>query len=107
MIVIRKSYPLFGLGRLSWIETDNVSLAGYWREYLGNRVLILNNLSASKISVRFKTTDGLEFVDLFSGERCELKYGEGVALELEPFSYRWLESIGLSEATVAEVVVEH
>ncbi|MGZ9165670.1 MAG: alpha-glucosidase, partial [Anaerolineales bacterium] len=44
MIQIRKEHPAFGRGTFEWLAHAPDEVAGYWREYQGERLLVLNNL---------------------------------------------------------------
>ena len=93
MIAIRRSYPCFGSGTLSWIETGTVSVAGYWRVYQRKCALFLHNLSPFEHNIRVDVSGKPNLVDLFSGEQFRLGHGEEMVLGLEPYGYRWIGTI--------------
>ena len=47
MIALRKAHRAFGWGSFAWADAGAESVAAYWREDGPQRLLILNNLSAS------------------------------------------------------------
>ena len=89
MIQTRKGYPGCSRGTLEWVETDNSCLAVYRREYQGEVLLILNNLSsqpqAVALPVKYQTT----YVDLISNTEQRIQS----ALTLQPYAYLWLKQV--------------
>lgn len=45
MLVLRKRYPVFGRGSISFLKPRNQKVLAFVREYEGTRLLIVNNLS--------------------------------------------------------------
>ncbi|MFE8598893.1 maltose alpha-D-glucosyltransferase [Archangium violaceum] len=45
MIRVRKRYPAFALGKLRWVNPDNRKVIAFTREYEGQTILIICNLS--------------------------------------------------------------
>jgi maltose alpha-D-glucosyltransferase/alpha-amylase len=90
MIAVRKGYAAFGCGTLTWIETGNPSVAVYTREYRGETLLILNNLSDSSQTVSFTSAPQADYIDLISGENLHI----GKWLNLPPYAYLWLKRCG-------------
>jgi maltose alpha-D-glucosyltransferase/alpha-amylase len=90
MIALRKAWPAFGRGCFTWAEAGSESIAAYWREQDGQRLLVLNNLSAAVQPARLGLPGSLRSdpLDLISGRRLDLSSRAG--LELRPFEYRWL-----------------
>lgn len=64
MIAVRKAHPAFGHGNMTWLETNNTSVAGFLREYAGDTVLILHNLSWSTQEVKLPPERHGTYVDL-------------------------------------------
>jgi maltose alpha-D-glucosyltransferase/alpha-amylase len=90
MIALRKANPAFGWGSFTWVEAGSDSIAAYWREQDGQRLLVLNNLSASNQHASLALPEGLrpDPLDLITGRRLDLSSPGG--LELGPFDFRWL-----------------
>jgi len=95
MIAVRKVHRAFGWGTFDWADVnDPRSIAGYYRSYKGEKLLILNNLSKrkKKVEVRLNGTE-LFFPppDLFTG-RATGALAEGVLkLTLPANGYAWLK----------------
>jgi maltose alpha-D-glucosyltransferase/alpha-amylase len=47
LIRVRKKYPVFGRGTLRFVSCENRRVVAYLREYEGQSVLVVNNLSAN------------------------------------------------------------
>jgi maltose alpha-D-glucosyltransferase/alpha-amylase len=92
MIALRKEHPAFGWGSFTWADGVVESVAAYWREHGGQRLLVLNNLSASEQFVGLALPAGLnpDPVDLITGLRQTPAAPGSLELELGPFEYRWL-----------------
>jgi maltose alpha-D-glucosyltransferase/alpha-amylase len=95
MIAVRRMHRAFGWGDFEWSETNHpIEVAGYYRRYRGEVLLILNNLTASKqdLSVEIHQ-ENLFFPppNLFTGKATgELADGK-LRLELAPYGYQWLK----------------
>ncbi|MBP1703445.1 MAG: trehalose synthase [Chloroflexi bacterium] len=95
MIAVRKSRPAFGQGSMTWLDSPNPAVAGYWRRYWGERLLILNNLSGEiqKVAIPVKPDDGLVLKSLLDSSLLQVpKHGE-LELTLSPYGYLWLELV--------------
>ena len=95
MIAVRKSHPAFGQGSMTWLDSPNPAVAGYWRQYQGERLLILNNLSGEiqKVAIPVKPDDGLVLKSLLDSSLLQVpKHGE-LELTLSPYGYLWLELV--------------
>ncbi len=46
MLAVRKQYPVFAQGKLTWVDCGTNAVAGYLRSDEQQRVLVLNNLSS-------------------------------------------------------------
>jgi maltose alpha-D-glucosyltransferase/alpha-amylase len=92
MIRVRKEHPVFGRGDIKFLTPDNRKVLAYVREYQGERVLIVNNLSASAqpVELDLKQHAGSVPVEMLGGTRFpsigELPY----LLTLAPHGYYWL-----------------
>jgi maltose alpha-D-glucosyltransferase/alpha-amylase len=91
MIALRKTHSAFGWGSFAWAEGVVESVAAYWREYGDQRLLVLNNLSASDQFVKLALPAGFypDPFDLFTGLRHPLSAAGHLELSLGPFEYRW------------------
>jgi len=93
MIAVRKEHPAFGWGTFTWADAETDAIAAYWREYRGEQLLIVNNLSVDAQTVRIPPLPGAErrWVDLFSGAEIAASNKEALVLELAGSEYRWLK----------------
>jgi maltose alpha-D-glucosyltransferase/alpha-amylase len=87
MIHVRKQHHAFGRGKMQWVETGDPAVIGYLRIYAGERLLILNNLSAASHAVVLADENQGRVTDLLTGSITVL----GSSLLLEPYSCLWLE----------------
>jgi maltose alpha-D-glucosyltransferase / alpha-amylase len=87
MISVRKTQRAFGRGSMQWLEMGKPSLAAYRREYRGERLLILNNLSHAQQTVSLPAKLGDEYTDLLSNKNLTT----GSTLSMEPYSFLWLK----------------
>jgi maltose alpha-D-glucosyltransferase/alpha-amylase len=86
MIALRKAHAAFGGSGMEWMDAGNPAVAVYIREYEGNTMLILNNLSASTETVTIPVEYQKIYLDLFAGHDKTLTN----KLSLQPYSYLWL-----------------
>ena len=91
MIAVRKAHPVFGRGSMTWIDIPNPAVAGYWRAFQGERLLILNNLSDQtlKAVVPVHSRGESVFVSLLGAGEFSTQHGE-LKLTLAPYEYFWL-----------------
>jgi maltose alpha-D-glucosyltransferase/alpha-amylase len=45
MVTVHKAHKAFGWGNFEWVDVQNHQVAAYIREYQGERILVLNNVS--------------------------------------------------------------
>lgn len=86
MVNIRKQHYAFGSGTMEWVETNNPSLAVYKREYQGETLLIVNNLTGGSQTASFASAHEAEYVDLLSDTEHRIE----TSLTLEPYAHLWL-----------------
>jgi maltose alpha-D-glucosyltransferase/alpha-amylase len=86
MIAVRKENPVLGRGRLTWLETDNPSIAAFLRHDADDSLLILNNLSSSVQTFALPRVQHRTYVDLLGGGNVPV----GGASSLKPYSFLWL-----------------
>ncbi|MBK6966486.1 MAG: alpha-glucosidase C-terminal domain-containing protein [Bacteroidales bacterium] len=90
---VRGQWPVFGRGDCQWAtieisprEDHEKPLLAYFREMTGQRVLVINNLSAKAITIKAIDDHNTEFVNLFNGKSLETPF------VLPPYGYLWLEA---------------
>lgn len=93
LISLRKSNQALKRGDFSWVELtrENKSIAGYWRNYDGKHVLVINNLSKRNQRIEIKMLENLgPGRDLLSGS--DLKVLDGIAqISLKPYAFAWVQ----------------
>ncbi len=93
MIAVRKSELAFGRGSFTWLECDNLAIAGYWREHQDGRLLILNNLSAveQKVSLPEGAEDAKAITQMLGMSNIEAGQDGTLQVKLPPYGYAWLK----------------
>ena len=86
MVNVRKEHHAFGSGSMEWVESTNPSLAVYKREYKGETLLIINNLTGASQTAALASDTQTEYVDLLSNAEVRIK----ASLTLDPYAYLWL-----------------
>jgi maltose alpha-D-glucosyltransferase/alpha-amylase len=86
MINARKEHHAFGSGTMQWIQTDNPSFAVYQRQYEGENLLIVNNLTESSQTVSLSSEHKAGYVDLLSDAEYQIE----TSLTLEAYAHLWL-----------------
>jgi maltose alpha-D-glucosyltransferase/alpha-amylase len=86
MIQARKAHPAFGRGTFAWLEDSPPAVAAFRREYAGERLLALHNLSGEAQAVALPP-GGWQV--LLSSAPAAWPAGSP-ALTLGPYEYLWL-----------------
>ncbi len=90
LIAVRKAHPAFGAGRLTLHETANPAILVHSREWQGERIVALHNLSAQPQTFTFPA----EFTAMVATDLLtNTEYKEmGEITRLEPYQYLWLST---------------
>ncbi|PZR95815.1 MAG: maltose alpha-D-glucosyltransferase [Candidatus Chloroheliales bacterium] len=90
LIAVRKAHPAFGLGRFELHQTDNPAILAHSREWQGERIIALHNLSSQPQPFVIPTAfAALPATDLLTGvEYAEMRQ----ITQLEPYQYLWLNT---------------
>lgn len=95
MIAVRKVHRAFGWGDFAWAELDKPKeVAAYFRSYQGEKLLILNNVTAKHQVVEVKLDDENVFFpppDLFTGHATGELTNGSLRVELTAHGYKWLK----------------
>ncbi len=83
MIAVRKQHPAFGRGDFNWVNPGTAAIAAYTRQFQGETLLIINNLSDTPQVAQ--PVSGA-YTDAFTGELFELSH----PIPLQPYQYLWL-----------------
>lgn len=103
-IAVRRQYRAFGRGSFQFTIADHPSILSYWREFEGERILIVINLSnldqVSNIDLA-KPGYSEQVEDLLSNERGHPQDGK-LTVKLPPYAFRWYAEIDTDGLTVIE-----
>ncbi len=102
MIEVRKQYPAFVEGDLTWLDAGNQSILAFSRTYEGQHILAIHNLSShtqkAELTLPYSQPS---WADLFTGKSyMDWSVGEspgpdaeshGLYLRLAPHQYLWLK----------------
>jgi maltose alpha-D-glucosyltransferase/alpha-amylase len=93
MIEVRKKYKAFGWGSFRWLDAGTNAVAAYLREYGGERIVIINNLS-DKIQtavVPISRASNIHPVDILFDRQMRPLQDSHITITLTPFRYLWLK----------------
>jgi maltose alpha-D-glucosyltransferase/alpha-amylase len=94
MLTARKYHPALGTGNFSWVSglpaTSPKPIAAYWREDHLEKLIIIQNLSPNKQSIKF-TLPGTATTNLIFGKSDFSLENEQLNADLEPYGYLWLQ----------------
>jgi maltose alpha-D-glucosyltransferase / alpha-amylase len=95
MIAVRKQHPAFASGSFAWEDLGCKQVAAYWRSYQDERLLVLNNLSATPQEFQISTQGRVISAarDLLTGNDLPIPASAELKVKLAPFEYRWLRII--------------
>jgi maltose alpha-D-glucosyltransferase/alpha-amylase len=92
LIRVRKQHRAFGRGSITFLQPENPHVLAYLREYQGDVILVVNNLSASAQAVRLDLPDfaGYTPIELL-GETAfpALEEGAPYTITLSPYGFFW------------------
>ncbi len=92
LIAGRKQHPVFGRGNFSFLLPENNSVLAYVRQYEGQNVLVVNNLSdqAQQVILDLTAFEGTIPLDLNSGRVFPMVTREPYTLALDRHQFLWL-----------------
>jgi maltose alpha-D-glucosyltransferase/alpha-amylase len=93
MVALRKLFQVFGRGSLEFLTPDNRKVLAYIREYDGERIVCVANLSrfAQPVSLDLSRFVGLMPVEMLGYVPFPLITRAPYPLTLAPYSFLWLE----------------
>lgn len=93
MIALRKLFQVFGRGTLEFLKSENRKVLAYIREYRGERVLCVANLSrfAQPVSLDLGRWEGMVPVEMLGYVPFPIIKNEFYSLTLGPYAFLWLE----------------
>ena len=93
MISIRKKYPAFGRGTMEFLRPRNDKVLAYLRQYRGDTLLMVHNLSGSAQAVELDLGrfTGVAPVELFGETRFPPISERPYMLTLSPYGFYWFK----------------
>ncbi len=93
MILIRKEHPAFGWGNLAWAYTGTNAVAGYWRTYKDEKILVLNNLSSKSQQIEISLTPGDQSapIELLTHTLPAQVNADKLYMQMTPYHYMWIK----------------
>ena len=104
IIHIRRQFHVFGRGSFNFTQADHPSILSYWREYAGERILVVINLSdmeqlTSIVLGKAGYQEAME--DLLSNDRVHPEDGT-LNLRLAPYEFKWFSEIEVERIELLE-----
>jgi maltose alpha-D-glucosyltransferase/alpha-amylase len=92
MIAVRKRYPAFGRGSISFLRPANGKVLAYVRRHEGAALLLIHNLagSAQSVELDLKEFSGSTPVELLGEARFPTVTERPYVVTLAPYGYYWL-----------------
>ena len=93
MIALRKLFQVFGRGTQEFLSPENRKILAYTREYDGEKVLCVANLSrfAQPVSLDLSKFEGMQPVEMLGYVPFPVITKEPYPLTLAPYAFFWLE----------------
>jgi maltose alpha-D-glucosyltransferase/alpha-amylase len=91
IIALRKRYRAFGRGSIRFLQAENRKVLSFVREYQGEQLLVVANLSrfVQHVELPLQEFRGFELVELFARTRFPSIEDRPYALTLGPHSFYW------------------
>ena len=91
LLKVRQRYPAFALGRLRWVNPDNRKVIAFIREYEGQNILIICNLSrfAQPAVLDLRDLEGMVPVELIGETPFPRISSLPYQLTLGPYMFLW------------------
>jgi maltose alpha-D-glucosyltransferase/alpha-amylase len=109
LIRVRKKYPVFGRGSLKFVPCENRRVVAYLRQYQGQTVLIVNNLScfAQPAELELRGFEGWIPIEMLGNHAFPPVTERPYLLTLSPHSFFWfrLDPAGATHIASAELIV--
>jgi len=104
IIRLRKELLVMGRGSFTFTNADHPSILSYWREYFGQTILIVINLSDMPQKTFIDLTKPgytAKLQDLFTGKNFSAENGTAI-LNLKPYEFLWLNESELDQLELVE-----
>jgi maltose alpha-D-glucosyltransferase/alpha-amylase len=91
LIRVRKQHRAFGRGSITFLQPENPHVLAYLREYQGDVILVVNNLSSSAQAVRLELPgySGFTPIELLGETAFPLVDDTPYAITLGPYGFFW------------------
>jgi len=95
MIAVRKRYPTFGRGSITFLRPANGKVLAYLRRHEGVTLLLVHNLagSAQSVELDLKEFAGSTPVELLAESRFSTVTEQAYVMTLAPYGYYWLNLV--------------
>ena len=90
MLVVRKSRPEMGWGSFAWIETDDPAVIACRRDWQGQTLVAVSNLSVSEVDVQLEMPGPGVWRDLLAGGAWQTEGDSRLHLHLPGSGFVWL-----------------
>jgi maltose alpha-D-glucosyltransferase / alpha-amylase len=92
---IRRQHPAFSRGTLTLLALEPKSVLAYLREYKGETLLVLNNLSdeSAYVSLEYSVPGDVQYVELLGSEAIRGDSSRISVFNLEPYGFRWVRLV--------------
>jgi len=102
MIALRKLFPVFGRGALRFLAPANRKVLAYLREFEGETVLCVANLSrfAQPVELPLEEFDGRVPMEMFGYTAFPKITAQPYGLSLAPYSFLWFQLHPVASATL-------
>jgi maltose alpha-D-glucosyltransferase/alpha-amylase len=103
VIAMRKRFPAFGCGTIEFLYPDNPRVLAFVRQYEGETILVLVNLSrfAQAVEIDLSPFAGQVPIEVFSHNQFPAIKQGLYFFTLAPHDHYWLELQGKTEPTIA------
>ncbi|MBW8011133.1 MAG: maltose alpha-D-glucosyltransferase [Chloroflexi bacterium] len=91
MIAVRSQHKAFSWGDFTWVEERNPAVAVFWRQNEAERLLILNNLSSNRESIKIKLPEENNKPQLLLGKLDYKSNKQKMVIEIEGYGYCWMK----------------
>lgn len=86
LILLRKEYPIIGLGRIQFLDSGNDKVLAYEREYEGDKLTVLCNFSSDQEKIRLDLPEGKILISNY--KEMDILRDEDGDLTLQPYEAR-------------------
>jgi maltose alpha-D-glucosyltransferase/alpha-amylase len=86
----RHECPELGWGRATLLDVDEPAVLAHRCDWQGDAVVALHSFAGRPLEIAVPVGDVEAGVDLFANEELRAASGGSIAIELEPYGYRWL-----------------